>query len=74
MGCSRACSSGSLIRGVVGGLVGRAPAGAGRRRRRASTAEGAGSAAVIGVFLLVVGALALFATALLAVVPGAPGE
>lgn len=44
----------------------------GRRRRATSHREGAGSAAVIGVFLLVVGALTLFATLLLAVVPGPP--
>lgn len=44
----------------------------GRRRRLSATVEGAGSAAVIGIFILVVGALTLFATLLLAVVPGAP--
>jgi hypothetical protein len=44
----------------------------GRRRARTSKAEGAGSSAVIGIFLLVVGGLTLFATLLLAVVPGAP--
>lgn len=44
----------------------------GRHRRRTSTADGAGSVGIIGVFLLVVGAMTLFATLLLAVVPGAP--
>ncbi|MBB2985578.1 hypothetical protein [Terracoccus luteus] len=63
-----------LLIGLVWVLVGTVTVVVGRRRRRASTAEGAGSTAVIGVFLLVVGALTLFATALLAVVPGAPGE
>jgi hypothetical protein len=42
----------------------------GRRRRLTSTAEGAGSVGIIGVFLLVVGALTLFATLLLSIVPG----
>ncbi|MEP7332563.1 MAG: hypothetical protein ABI692_10775 [Terracoccus sp.] len=44
----------------------------GRRRRARSSREGAGSLADIGIFLLVVGALTLFATLLLSVVPGAP--
>ncbi len=44
----------------------------GRRRRARSSHEGAGSLAEIGIFLLVVGALTLFATLLLSVVPGAP--
>lgn len=42
----------------------------GRRRRRDSTADGAGGVGIIGVFLVVVGALTLFATLLLSVVPG----
>jgi hypothetical protein len=42
----------------------------GRRRRRSSTVPGAGSVGIIGVFLVVVGALTWFATLLLAVVPG----
>ncbi len=42
----------------------------GRRRRLTAAVEGAGSVGIIGVFLLVVGALTLFATLLLAVVPG----
>ena len=44
----------------------------GRRRRARASREGAGSLADIGIFLLVVGALTLFATLLLSVVPGAP--
>ncbi|MFM6850465.1 MAG: hypothetical protein ACKOVB_15340 [Terrabacter sp.] len=44
----------------------------GRHRARASRAEGAGSFAVIGWFLLAVGGLTWFATLLLAVVPGGP--
>jgi len=43
----------------------------GQRRKRTSTAEGAGSIGIIGVFLAVVGVLSLFATLLLSVVPGA---
>ncbi|GAA6526230.1 hypothetical protein [Intrasporangium sp. DVR] len=42
----------------------------GRRRRLGSTADGAGGVGIIGIFLIVVGALTLFATLLLAVVPG----
>ncbi|EWT07357.1 hypothetical protein N864_08355 [Intrasporangium chromatireducens Q5-1] len=42
----------------------------GRRNARRSEREGAGGSAVIGIFLIVVGALTLFATLLLAVVPG----
>ncbi|HET8594285.1 MAG TPA: hypothetical protein VFM07_03490 [Intrasporangium sp.] len=42
----------------------------GRRNARRSNREGAGGAAVIGIFIIVVGALTLFATLLLAVVPG----
>lgn len=53
-----------LVTGVVLVLVG-------RRRRLTSTADGAGSVGIIGVFLAVVGVLALFATLLLSVVPGA---
>ncbi len=44
----------------------------GRHRRATSTADGAGSVGIIGIFLLVVAGLTLFATLLLAVVPGAP--
>jgi hypothetical protein len=44
----------------------------GRRQVATSAREGAGSSAIIGIFLLVVGGLTLFATLLLAVVPGAP--
>lgn len=41
----------------------------GRRNGRRSTREGAGSSAIIGVFLIFVGGLTLFATLLLSVVP-----
>ncbi|WP_353510476.1 hypothetical protein [Intrasporangium sp.] len=66
--------NGGVLAGLLIGLVWVA-AGAvlvvvGRRRRLRSTAEGAGSVGIIGVFLLVVGALTLFATFLLSVVPG----
>ena len=65
---------GGVLAGLLIGLVWVA-AGAvlvvvGRKRRLRSTAEGAGSVGIIGVFLLVVGALTLFATFLLSVVPG----
>lgn len=66
--------NGGVLAGLLIGLVWVA-AGAvlvvvGRKRRLRSTAEGAGSVGIIGVFLLVVGALTLFATFLLSVVPG----
>ncbi|WP_254666578.1 hypothetical protein [Humibacillus sp. DSM 29435] len=61
-----------LLIGVVWLVVGVALVVTGRRRRAASAQEGAGGAAVIGVFLLAVGGLTLFATLLLAVVPGPP--
>ncbi|MDN5764230.1 MAG: hypothetical protein L0H96_04870 [Humibacillus sp.] len=61
-----------LLIGVVWLVAGGVLVVSGRRRRATSTREGAGSAAVIGIFLLVVGALTLFATLLLAVVPGPP--
>ncbi len=61
-----------LLIGLVWLVVGLALVLVGRRRRRVSRADGAGNMAVIGVFLLAVGALTWFATLLLAVVPGAP--
>lgn len=61
-----------LLIGVAWLVAGGVLVVSGRRRRARSTREGAGSAAVIGIFLLVVGALTLFATLLLAVVPGPP--
>ncbi len=61
-----------LLIGVAWLVAGGVLVVSGRRRRATSTREGAGSAAVIGIFLLVVGALTLFATLLLAVVPGPP--
>jgi len=63
-----------VLAGVLIGLVwlvaGTVLVVVGRRRRQASGAEGAGNVAIIGIFLLVVGALTWFATLLLAVVPG----
>ena len=63
-----------VLAGVLIGLVwlvaGTVLVVVGRRRQRASGAEGAGNVAIIGIFLLVVGALTWFATLLLAVVPG----
>ena len=63
-----------VLAGVLIGLVwlvaGTVLVVLGRRRQRASGAEGAGNVAIIGIFLLVVGALTWFATLLLAVVPG----
>ena len=61
-----------LLIGLVWLSVGTVLVVIGRRRRRASQAEGAGNMAVIGVFLLAVGGLTWFATLLLSVVPGAP--
>ena len=59
-----------LLIGLVWLVAGLTLVVVGRRRRRLSRADGAGNMAVIGVFLLVVGALTWFATLLLAVVPG----
>ncbi len=59
-----------LLIGLVWLVAGLTLVVVGRRRRRASRADGAGNMAIIGVFLLVVGALTWFATLLLAVVPG----
>jgi threonine/homoserine/homoserine lactone efflux protein len=59
-----------LLIGLVWLVVGLVLVVVGRRRRRLSQADGAGNMAVIGVFLLAVGALTWFATLLLAVVPG----
>jgi hypothetical protein len=59
-----------LLIGLVWLAAGLALVVVGRRRRRVSRADGAGNMAVIGVFLLAVGALTWFATLLLAVVPG----
>jgi hypothetical protein len=59
-----------LLIGLVWLVAGLTLVLVGRRRRRVSRADGAGNMAVIGVFLLVVGALTWFATLLLAVVPG----
>ena len=68
--------NGGVLAGLLIGVAWLVAGGAlvvwGRRRRTTSTREGAGGAAVIGIFLLVVGALTLFATLLLSVVPGAP--
>ena len=58
-----------LLIGLVWVVAGGVLVLVGRRRRHASGAPGAGNVAVIGVFLLVVGALTWFATLLLAVVP-----
>jgi hypothetical protein len=59
-----------LLIGLVWLVVGTVLVVVGRRRRRASGAEGAGNVGIIGIFLLVVGGLTWFATLLLAVVPG----
>lgn len=59
-----------LIIGLVWVVAGTVLVVVGRRRRQAATAEGAGGVGIIGVFLLVVGALTLFATLLLSIVPG----
>ena len=63
-----------VLAGVLIGLVwvvaGTVLVLVGRRRRRASGAQGAGNVAIIGIFLLVVGGLTWFATLLLSVVPG----
>lgn len=61
-----------LLIGVVWLIVGTVLVVLGQRRKAVSTAEGAGNVGIIGIFLLVVGGLTLFATLLLAVVPGAP--
>ena len=61
-----------LLIGVAWLAIGAVLVVHGRRRGRRSDREGAGSSAIIGIFLLVVGGLTLFATLLLAVVPGAP--
>jgi hypothetical protein len=60
--------AGVLI-GLVWLVVGTVLVVVGRRRQRASDADGAGNVAIIGIFLLVVGALTWFATLLLSVVP-----
>jgi heme/copper-type cytochrome/quinol oxidase subunit 2 len=52
-----------LVLGIVTYVIG-------RRNGRRSKREGAGGAAIIGIFLIVVAVLTLFATLLLAVVPG----
>ncbi|HEY9494827.1 MAG TPA: hypothetical protein VIR15_08240 [Intrasporangium sp.] len=66
--------NGGVLAGLLIGLVWVVAGGAlvvvGRRRRLNSTADGAGSVGIIGIFLLVVGALTLFATLLLSIVPG----
>ena len=59
-----------LLIGLAWIAVGSVLVVTGRRRAARSEREGAGSSAVIGIFLLVVGGLTLFATLLLAVVPG----
>jgi len=59
-----------LLIGLAWVVAGTLLAVLGRRRRLASTADGAGGVGIIGIFLVVVGALTLFATLLLAVVPG----
>lgn len=60
-----------LLIGLAWLIIGLVTWWVGRRNRRRSTREGAGGSAVIGLYLVAVGALTLFATALLAVVPGA---
>jgi uncharacterized membrane protein HdeD (DUF308 family) len=52
-----------LVLGIVTYVIG-------LRNGRRSKREGAGGAAIIGIFLIVVAVLTLFATLLLAVVPG----
>jgi heme/copper-type cytochrome/quinol oxidase subunit 2 len=59
-----------LLIGLVWLVAGIATYVIGRRNARRSNREGAGGAAVIGIFIVVVAALTLFATLLLAVVPG----
>ena len=59
-----------LLIGLAWVVAGTLLAVVGRRRRLTSTADGAGGVGIIGIFLVVVGALTLFATLLLAVVPG----
>lgn len=59
-----------LLIGLAWVLAGAALVVIGRRRRQDSTADGVGGVGIIGVFLVVVGALTLFATLLLSVVPG----
>ncbi len=59
-----------LLIGLAWVVAGTLLAVLGRRRRLTSTADGAGGVGIIGIFLVVVGALTLFATLLLAVVPG----
>lgn len=59
-----------LLIGLAWVVAGTLLALLGRRRRLTSTADGAGGVGIIGIFLVVVGALTLFATLLLAVVPG----
>lgn len=59
-----------LLIGLVWLVAGLVLVVIGRHRRRSSTAASAGSVGIVGIFLLVVGALTWFATLLLAVVPG----
>jgi hypothetical protein len=56
--------------GLLWLVIGIATTVIGRRNARRSTREGAGGSAIIGIFLIVVAVLTLFATLLLAVVPG----
>jgi hypothetical protein len=58
-----------LLIGLVWVVAGVTLVVVGRRGRLVSRADGAGNMAVIGFFLLAVGALTWFATLLLAVVP-----
>ncbi|AXG12763.1 hypothetical protein [Intrasporangium calvum] len=59
-----------LLIGLAWVVAGTLLAVLGRRQRLTSTVDGAGGVGIIGIFLVVVGALTLFATLLLAVVPG----
>jgi hypothetical protein len=59
-----------LLMGLLWLVIGIATTVIGRRNARRSTREGAGGSAIIGIFLIVVAVLTLFATLLLAVVPG----
>jgi uncharacterized membrane protein len=56
--------------GLLWLVIGIATTVIGRRNARRSTREGAGGAAIIGICVIGVAVLTLFATLLLAVVPG----
>jgi heme/copper-type cytochrome/quinol oxidase subunit 2 len=59
-----------LLIGLAWLVIGIATYVIGRRNGRRSRREGAGGSAIIGIFLIVVAVLTLFATLMLAVVPG----